>query len=158
VPLSLDAIRAFFGTRPMPPSTRAAGAPPEPSDDLRIAACALLLEMAHADGVFTDDERGHIEEALVRHFGLDAAGARELMARAEAERRDATDLFQFTSVITRQYDEGQRMVLAELLWRVVDADGRLAPDEDALARRLASLLELRPGYLAEARNRSRDSR
>ena len=47
------------------------------------------------------------------------------------------------------------MVLAELLWRVVYADGELSRHEDYLARKIANLLDLRPGYLSEARNRAR---
>jgi uncharacterized tellurite resistance protein B-like protein len=58
-------------------------------------------------------------------------------------------------VITREYDEGQRLLLSELLWRVVDADGVLSEHEDYLTQKLAVLLDLRPGYLAEARKRAR---
>jgi len=121
---------------------------------LPVAACALLLEVAHADREFTDDERRHIEDIVIRHFDLDEASARRLMAVAEEARREAVDLHQFTAVITRHYDEGQRMVVAELVWRIVHADGKLSEHESSLARKLASLLELRPGYLAEARRRA----
>ena len=55
-----------------------------------------------------------------------------------------------------QYDEGQRMVLAELMWRVIGADGRLSEHETQLARKLAHLLDLKPGYLSEARRRAED--
>ena len=57
-------------------------------------------------------------------------------------------------MINRHYDEGQRLVLAELLWRIVYADGRLSSHEDRLARKLAILLELPAGYLSEARARA----
>jgi uncharacterized tellurite resistance protein B-like protein len=119
----------------------------------QIAACALLLELAYADHEFTEEERRQIEEASMRHFDLDAEKARELMAEADQARRESIDLHHFTSVVVQHYDEGQRMVLAELMWRVIQADGRLADQETQLARKLASLLELRPGYLAEARRR-----
>ena len=122
---------------------------------LRVAACALMLEMAHADAEFTAEEQAHIEEALVRHFQLDAETARDVMSAADRARREAADLHQFTSVIDQHYDEGQRMVLAELLWRVVYADGELSRHEDYLASKIANLLDLRPGYLSEARNRAR---
>lgn len=144
-----DAFKAFFENRPGP-AAAAAG----PGRELEIAACALLLEIAHADDEFTTEERTHVEEALMRHFDLDTAAARELMEIADRERRQATDLHQFTSVITRRYDEGQRMVLAEVLWRIVYADGRLSHREDALTQKLARLLDLRPGYLSTARNRA----
>lgn len=64
------------------------------------------------------------------------------------------DLHQFTSLIMRHYDEGQRLVLAELLWRVVYADGEVSKHEDYLSQKISRLLELRPGFLAEARRRA----
>jgi len=123
------------------------------SQDFQIAACALLLELAYADQEFTEAERRQIEEATMRHFDLDVEKARALMAEAEQARRQAIDLHQFTSVVVQHYDEGQRIVLAELMWRVIHADGQLAEQESQLARKLAHLLDLRPGYLAEARRR-----
>jgi uncharacterized tellurite resistance protein B-like protein len=147
LPGLLDSFRSFFARRPAAPTSPA-------NMELEIAACALLLELAHADDEFTADERAHIEDALVRHFALDAAAARELMEIADRERNQATDLHQFTSVITDRYDEGQRMVLAEILWRIVYADGRLSHREDLLTQKLSRLLDLRPGYLAAARKRA----
>ncbi len=43
------------------------------------------------------------------------------------------------------------MVLAEVMWGVVLADGEIATHEGWLVRKLAHLLELEPGYLAEAK-------
>ena len=147
----IEALRSFFAKHAQPPP------PGETGDEhgaLRVAACALLLELAHADNDFSAEERAHIEDAMTRHFELDEEAARELIELAEAERKEATDLHQFTALINRHYDEGQRMVLAEVFWRIVYADGKLAEREAMLSRKLASLLELRPGYLAEARKRA----
>jgi uncharacterized tellurite resistance protein B-like protein len=141
---------------------RHAGADAAPAADpdrpLQVAACALLLEMAYADDQFSDSERIRIEEIAKRHFGLDEETTREVLEAADRKRREATDLFELTSVITRHYDEGQRLLLSELLWRVVDADGVFSEHEDRLTQKLATLLDLRPGYLAEARRRARQPR
>ncbi len=118
---------------------------------MRLAACALLLELAHADGVMSPAELAHIERAVQRYFGLDDATARELISLAEAERSQSIDHFQFTRLIAAEYDLGQKMVLAEVMWGVILADGELATHEAWLVRKLAHLLELEPGYLAEAR-------
>ena len=147
----LDAIRRLMTGQAGSPA--GASAPGSDAPPLQVAACALLLELAHADDRFTDEERGHIEEALVRHFDLGLEAVRQLMEIAERRRREAADLHQFTSVILKGYDEGQRMVLAEILWRVVYADGRLDRHEDYLIHKLATLLDLRPGYLSAARRR-----
>lgn len=127
----------------------------DPDRSLKLAACALLLEMAHADDEFSEPERRQIEALIGRHFALDGESVQAILADAERTRRDATDLHELTSVINRHYDEGQRFVLAELLWRVVDADGALSEHESYLSRKIANLLDLRPGYLAEARKRAK---
>lgn len=123
-------------------------------DPVHVAAAALLLELAHADDEFTEDERAHLEESLTRHFDLTPETARELMGLAEEERQRAVDLFQFTRLIAERYDEGQKMVLAEVMWRLVYADGELAKHESYLVRKVSNLLGLRPGYLAQAKQRA----
>jgi uncharacterized tellurite resistance protein B-like protein len=118
---------------------------------VEVAACALLLELAHADGEFSPAEQEHIQRTVVRHFGLDEATATELIRLAEAERRQSLDHFQFTRLIAEQYDLGQKMVLAEVMWGVILADGKLSDHETHLVRKMASLMQLAPAYLAEAR-------
>lgn len=151
----LDPIRRFVNRHLIghpsgePEPGRGQGPPP-----VALAACALLLELAHADGEFTAAERSHIQSAVVRHFGLDTAQADELLALAEAERQESIDHFQFTRLIAEHYDLGQKMVLAEVMWGVILADGTIAEHEARLVRKLASLLELEPAYLSEARKQA----
>jgi uncharacterized tellurite resistance protein B-like protein len=145
----LNALRSLFAKQ----ARENPGDAGEQSRRLQVAACALLLELAHADREFTPDEQQRIEGVAMHHFDLDAERARELMAVADEARREAVDLHEFTNVVLQHYDEGQRMVLAELMWQVIHADGQLAEQEGQLARKVASLLDLRPGYLAEARRR-----
>jgi uncharacterized tellurite resistance protein B-like protein len=147
----LDAIRRLVGDSL--PGTPGAHSRTHPHD-VRIAACALLLELAFADGEFSEVEQRQVEGALQRHFGVDADGARALMAEAASAHHDAVDHFTFTRQLVRDYDLSQRLVLAEIMWSVALADGTLDDHEAYLMRKLASLLELEPAYLAEARRRS----
>ncbi|HET6837088.1 MAG TPA: TerB family tellurite resistance protein [Gemmatimonadales bacterium] len=146
----LDAIRRFVSERLVQPSTTSntEGTGPRP---VELAACALLLELAHSDGEFSEEEREHIERTLVRHFGLHSAAGAELLRLAEAERTHSLDHFQFTRLIAQEYDLGQKMLLAEIMWGVILADGRLSDHETHLVRKLASLMQLEPAYLAQAR-------
>ena len=121
--------------------------------DIRLAACALLLELAQADDEFTDDERQHLESAIRRQYGLDAAQAEKLLQLAQEAREEAVDMWQFTNLIAENYSLGQKMVLAEIMWGLVYSDGDLASKEDYLMRKIRNLLRLEPGYLAEARAR-----
>ena len=148
----LEAIRRFVSERLIGATDPGADAPaPAGPSRVQLAACALLLELAHADGEFSTEEQQHIESTLVRHFGLDKATAAELLRLAETERAQSLDHFQFTRLITSEYDLGQKMVLAEIMWGVILADGRLSDHETHLVRKMASLMQLEPAYLAQAR-------
>ncbi len=153
----LDAIRKFFSRR-MQPQDASAAAPEAANVDeprrLHIAACALLLELAHADEEFTRGELAHIEAVVRRHLDVDEDAALELIELADRERREAIDLYQFTSLIRENYDLGQKTLLAEIMWGVVLADGNIEKHEGHLLRKIASLLDLEPGYLAQARMRA----
>jgi len=154
----LEAIRRFLAGAGAGAGAAAGDTGASDEEELRVAACALLLELAHSDDTFSPEEQRLIEESLGRHFDLSPEEGRGLMALAEERRREAVDLHEFTRLVARRYDEGQRMVLAELMWRVVDADGELSRHEEGLMRKIASLLDLRPGYLAAARRRAAPDR
>jgi uncharacterized tellurite resistance protein B-like protein len=158
-----DSIRKFFeermsvppdgGTTPPKPKPRAAD---EADRRVQIAACALLLELAHADDEFSEAERMHIESVVRRHFNVDEETAHELMAVAARKQAQAIDLFQFTSLIRENYDLGQKTLLAEIMWGLIMADGRIAAREAYMLRKIANLLDLKPGYLSAARKRAED--
>ncbi|HEX5438458.1 MAG TPA: TerB family tellurite resistance protein [Gemmatimonadaceae bacterium] len=150
----LDTIRHLFGSRAEAPAA-APGARPG-VDPVHLAACALLLEVAHADGEFSPAERVHLENALGRHFGLSPEDGRKLLELAEEERRGAVDQYRFTSVLKESYDLGQKMVLAEVMWGLVLADGKIAEHEHYLTRKIANLLDLEPVYLSTAKKAAAD--
>ena len=64
----LDSIKNFFSSSMSPVEE---SGPEENKKDIRLAACALLLELAYADEEFTEDEREHLESAIRRQYGLE---------------------------------------------------------------------------------------
>ena len=153
----IESIRKFFARTMQPSAAGQEDAEARAEAErrrLHVAACALLLELAHADDAFTERERTQVEAAVRRHLGLDEEEARELIGLADEERRAAIDLYQFTSMIREHYDTGQKAVLAEIMWGVVLADGEIHKDEDYLLRKMANLLDVEPGYLSHARKKA----
>lgn len=124
---------------------------------VRIAACALLLELAYADDEFSEAERVHIEVVMRRHFALDEQTAHTIMALADAARVREGGVQRFAALIRDNYDLGQKTLLAEIMWGLVMADGAIAQHEAHLLHRIAGLLELETGYLARARNNARET-
>lgn len=149
----LDALRRAIQRRH---PEAAPAAPPPVVDELHLAACALLLEVAHIDGSYDPTEARRLEHALQRHFGLDDEGIAELLAAAEADRRESVDHFRYTRRLVEGYDLGQKMLLAEVMWQIILADGEVTDHEAWLARKLAHLLDLEPAYLSEARKKAAD--
>jgi uncharacterized tellurite resistance protein B-like protein len=155
----IEAIRSFFArTMQTGDASKNAGVDADASEEerhrLHVAACALLLELAHADDTFTDGERAHVEAVVRRHLDVDEETAKGLLELAEQERQSAIDLYQFTSLIRDNYDLGQKTLLAEIMWGVVLADGTIDKDESYLLRKIANLLDLKPGYLSHAKKRA----
>ena len=148
----LNSIKSFFHSSMFPDSP----SPAAGNRDVRLAACALLLELAHADDDFAEHERAHLRSAVRRQFGLDAGQSEELLSLAEKERAEAVDLWQFTSLIREHYSKGQKMVLVEIMWGLVYADGELVSREEQLMRKICNLLDIEPGYLAQLRKRAED--
>lgn len=128
-----DSIRSFFLHRlESRPETRA-------PDRVKIAACALLLELAHADEEFSEEERARILRAA-REMGVAEADLQEILRLAEKARLESVDLFQFTRLVAESFSREERLRLVEAIWGVVYSDGVLTEAENRLARRIAEML------------------
>jgi uncharacterized tellurite resistance protein B-like protein len=132
--MGIHGIRQFFQSRLSSPEEA------HRPDAVAIAACALLLEIAHADDVFAPEERERIVRAVREDLGVPAADVAEVVRLAEEERRESVDLYQFTKLVGEKFSREQRLRLVEVIWGVVYADGELSAVENQLARRIAELL------------------
>lgn len=124
-------------------------------DDLRMAAAALLVEMARADFNEDETELGRARDLLAERYGLTAAGAQELLSAARSESDHAVSLFRFTHLINQHFDMPEKLVLMGMLWDVAYADGRLDKHEDALMHKLSDLLYVPLADLLAAKERAR---
>jgi uncharacterized tellurite resistance protein B-like protein len=121
-----------------------------PSDDqateagrLRLATCVLLLEVAHADDEFDPAEQELVTGMIRRRFGLDDGEAAALLAAADDERRRSGDLYRFARELNDGFSRERKLAVVELLWRIVYSDGVLEAHEDAIMRKLGTVLGLR---------------
>lgn len=118
---------------------------------LKVATCVLLLEIAHADDEFTDDERIQIVETLINRFSLSQEDAHELMDLASEAREQSRDLWSFTTLINQACTFQEKRDIIEEVWRVVCADGSIDGHETYLAHQLGKLLNLTHGQIIEAK-------
>lgn len=112
-------------------------------DEAHLASAALLVQMAAADFAPESAELRAVEDVLQRL--LPTAERHEIDDLVEEARRSAEEsvsLFDFTSVIHREWDEDRKADLVRDLWMVAFADGELDPKEEFLVRKVAGLLHL----------------
>ena len=147
---TLDLLRAPFGRRK--PRKSAANTNTE-LGDLRVAACALFLEMARADGQFDDVEQGRILAILKNDYHLSDEEAFRLIQSADKELEQSIDLWHFTNRINQSYSEEEKTRLIYMLWKIVYADGSLDKHERYLVHKLSNLLRLRHEDLIDAKMR-----
>lgn len=127
--------------------------PEDVSSRIQVATCVLLLEVAHSDNHFSDEEREHIVEYLKEDFQLSEEYAHELLELAQQKRDESADLWRFTNEIDTHYSPKDKERVIETLWRVVYADDRLHFYEDHLIHRLSRLMNLSHKQLIDAKKR-----
>jgi uncharacterized tellurite resistance protein B-like protein len=143
----IDLLKRYFGK-----SARVEGDQDvEASHDIRIATCALLLEMANIDGEFSDLERKRIISILKRDYQLSEEHALELIKASNEELDGSVDLWTFTNLINRNYSLGEKIRIIEMVWKIAYTDGELDKYEDYLVHKLANLLHLTHKQLIEAK-------
>ena len=126
-------------------------AEPATEHDVRVATCALFLEMARIDETFTEAEMNTILSILKEKYGLSQEHADALMAEAEKELADSVDLWQFARLINKHYSNDEKIEIIETLWQIVYVDGKMDQYEHYLMNKLQKLLRLSHDQLIGAK-------
>jgi len=109
---------------------------------LQMASAALMVEMLHVDQQVTTEEDEKLRLLLKQRFNLDSSEIEALIDLAHNEKHEATDYFQFTSLLNEHYSQQQKIDLVEDLWQLAYADHELDKYEEHLLRRLSELLHV----------------
>lgn len=112
------------------------------SKKIEIAACALFIEMAKADGEFTEDERKFIITEMKSTFNLDDEYVNNLMLHAEQKIKESVSLYEFTGIINTTFTNEEKINLIENLWKLIYKDEKLNQYEDHLIKRIAATINI----------------
>jgi len=119
--------------------------------DIRVATCALFVEMAHIDEKFTPAEVDTILSILKEKYGLSREHAEALLADADKELANSVDLWQFARLINENYSVSEKIEIIETLWQMVYVDGKMDRYEHYLMNKLKNLLRLSHDQLINAK-------
>ena len=144
----LDSLKRFFSPSV---SDGAVDSSRDTEHDVRIATCALFLEMARIDEKFTAEEMDTVLSILKEKYGLSREHADALVAEADKELEDSVDLWQFARLINQNYSIDEKIEIIETLWRMVYVDGKMDAYEHYLMNKLKNLLRLSHDQLIGAK-------
>jgi uncharacterized tellurite resistance protein B-like protein len=144
----LDTIKRFFN-KDAARESESAGQSTE--HDIRVATCALFVEMARIDEKFTQAEVDTIVSILKKKYGLSREHADALLAEADRELADSVDLWQFAKLINENYSVEEKIEIIETLWQMVYVDGKMDRYEHYLMNKLKNLLRLSHDQLINAK-------
>jgi uncharacterized tellurite resistance protein B-like protein len=119
--------------------------------DIRVATCALLVEIARIDETFSQAELELLLSIMKDKYGLSRDNAEDLILEAEKELENSLDLWQFAKLINENYSNQEKIEIIETLWRIVFVDGKMDQHEHYLMGKLKNLLRLSQNQLIEAK-------
>ncbi len=144
----IDIVKRFFG-KSTEGSTNAQSQ--ESEHDIRLAVCALFVEIARIDGTFSKQELDTLITILNDKYSLSPEHAQALVAAADEELEKSVDLWQFARLINENYTIDEKIEVIETLWRIVYVDGKMDEHEHYLMNKLSNLLRLSHNQLIEAK-------
>ncbi len=109
-------------------------------NDHRLAATALLIHVADADGELDEEESARLRLIVSDRFGLDAGDAAQLVREALESDRASAGVDTFVNVLKRTLDGDGRLKIVEMMWDIVYADGDASETEDSIVWRIAGML------------------
>jgi uncharacterized tellurite resistance protein B-like protein len=144
----IDIVKRFFGG-----STpgNSASANQQTAHDVRVAVCALCIEIARIDEKFTPQELDTLLSILKDKYQLSGDHAQALMDAADRELEDSVDLWQFAQLINENYSIDEKIEIIEILWKIVYVDGKMDEHEHYLMNKLSNLLRLSHNQLIDAK-------
>ena len=143
----IDIVKRFFGKI----TDTDEASEQQSQHDIRVAVCALCIEMARIDEKFTPEELAQVLAILKEKYQLPAENAEALLAAAEQALEKSVDLWQFARLINENYSIDEKLEIIEFLWQIVYVDGKMDEHEHYLMNKLSNLLRLSHDQLINAK-------
>ena len=122
-----------------------------------LACAALLIEVINSDHKLEEQETQAFFSVLQNNLNIPSEDIDELVELAENQAKEATSLYEFTSLINSDYDYSQKVGLIENMWRIAFSDNSLDKYEDHLIRKISDLIYVSHSDFIRAKLKVRDA-
>ncbi len=119
--------------------------------DEALAAIALLVHVARADGTLAPAEAERLSRLVQGRYAETRNQADALIARAAAFDAETRDMADLVEMMGHGADHEERLRLVAMAWSLATADGAVHEFEEALVYRLGTLLGLTEDEVGRAR-------
>ncbi|MDC3131757.1 TerB family tellurite resistance protein [Pelagibacteraceae bacterium] len=126
----------------------------KPNESNLELLCGLMVEAANSDGDIDFEEIKKIKETLINIFKENPDEIDTILEQAINNRNNSKSLYYYSSKINKNYSEEKKILLLEILWEIVLADGQLHDYESSIIRRLSGLLYISDVNSGNARKRA----
>ena len=107
---------------------------------LRVAATALMVDVARADHRYDSAERDALLRLAAGRFDLTADEIRALADEAADAASDAVSAYEFAQQLHEALSVEEKSQIVGLLWQIAYADGQLDKHENALVLKISDLM------------------
>ena len=122
-----------------------------------LACAALLIEVINSDHKLEEQETQAFFSVLQNNLNIPGEDIDELVELAENQAKEATSLYEFTSLMNSDYDYSQKVGLIENMWRIAFSDNNLDKYEDHLIRKISDLIYVSHSDFIRAKLKVRDA-
>ena len=123
------------------------------TDHLRLLS-GLMIEAANIDGHVDQKEVNKISKVLIDTFNEEPSAVEEELKKCLNELEEHKSFHSFTSQINQSFSNEKKIILLEILWEIILADGKVHDFESNLIRRLAGLLYISDVNCGNAKKRA----
>ncbi len=114
----------------------------EKEHKLKIATCTLFIELAKADGEFSEEERNFIISMMKRCFNLNEEEVNLIFELAEQKVDKSISLYEFTSELNNHFSQDEKVTVVKNLWRLIYTDKKLNAYEDNIIKKIAMTISI----------------
>lgn len=146
----LNKLNEFFSTLIAPPDDAQ-----RPEHTLQLATAVLMIEVMRADAESTKAELATVMRLLKQRFQLSDSEVQQLSALGQQTAQQASDLYQFTSLLNHELAREEKIRIVEYMWQVAYADRHISAHENHLMRRMTDLLHISQADYIAAKMRAK---
>ena len=112
------------------------------SEKTILYSSCLMLEIAKADNIITNDEINIIEEILVDFFEIDRKQAADIVNQSYKELDKSVDIFQYSNFLNSTLDYQDKLDLIRCIFEVGYSDGELHYLEHHYIKTISNILNI----------------